>query len=373
MAKIIEMLLVHTRSSQYKFLLVEPAAKTPYPPLGLLKISSMLRDRHKGCKIFTQVGNAIPKGLRSPEKIFITSLFSWDWKHLINSINFYKWAFPDSEIIIGGISASLLSKEIFAHTGIKPHVGLYYDAEFYPPDYSLTFGRKKRASITFTTRGCINSCRFCSVKDLEPEFFVKDNWERDIAEEFPKIVFWDNNFLASPNFEKDCTKLYAINKKVDFNQGLDVHLLNEDRAKRLFKINLDPIRIAFDDIKYERHVLSAIHLAKKYSDKEIIVYVLYNFEDTPENLYYRIDLLNKQGVLSFPMEYRAPNKNTNKLPGPHWNTFLLRAFKLSLLFYYRKGMITKSQDSFYSIYGKNKSEFVPRLYEIYEYDKSLKR
>jgi hypothetical protein len=364
--------MILTRASKHEYLLVEPISKTPYPPLGLLKISSMLRDRNKDCRIFVQIGKGKPKGLNSPKKIFITSLFTWDWKPLIDTINFYKWSFPNSEIIVGGISASLLSKEIYSYTKIKPHVGLYNDAESYPPDYSLAFGRVNRLSITSTTRGCINACRYCSVKELEPDFYVKDNWENDIVEEFPRVLFWDNNFLASPNFDKDCTKLSKIKKKVDFNQGLDSRLLNEERAKRLFKIDLDPIRFAFDDIGYEKDILRAIQLAKKYSTREIIVYVLYNFMDTPEDLYYRINLLNRQGVLSFPMEYRAPTMFINKLPGIYWDTFLLRAFKLSLMFYYRKGMITLSRTSFRSIYGRNEREFVLKLYEIFEYDKSRK-
>lgn len=361
------------RGSKREYLLVEPIAKTPYPPLGLLKISSMLRDRDKGCRIFMQIGKGIAKGLHSPKKIFITSLFTWDWKPLIDTINFYKWSFPDSEIIVGGISALLLSNEIYNYTKIKPHVGLYNDAEFYPPDYSLTFGRENRLSITSTTRGCINACSYCSVKELEPDFYIKENWENDIVERFPRVLLWDNNFLASPNFDKDCAKLTTINKKVDFNQGLDARLLNEERAKRLFKIDLDPIRFAFDGLEYEKDILKAIQLAKKYSTREIMVYVLYNFKDTPEDLYYRINLLNRQGALSFPMEYRAPTMIVNKLPGIHWDTFLLRAFKLSLMFYYRKGMITLNRTSFHSIYGRNEREFVQKLYEIYEYDKAIKK
>lgn len=359
--------------SNYEFLLVEPVVKTPYPPLGLMKISSMLRDRYKGCKVNNQVGTASVSRLGSPDKIFITSLFTWDWKLLVDTINFYKWTFPDSEIEVGGIAASLLADDVLSLTGVRPHAGLYKDAEFYPPDYSATFGRKNGASITFTTRGCVKKCKFCSVSDLEPDYFVKENWENDIVSEFPRVIFWDNNFLASPNFERDCERILAFGKKVDFNQGLDARLLDEERAGRLFLIDLNPIRFAFDDVSYEADVLRAIRLARKHSTKEIMVYVLYNFQDTPQNLYYRINLLNKEGVLSFPMEYRSPTRSVSKLPGPHWNTFLLRAFKLTLLFYYRKGMITKSRDSFLSIYGRSEQEFVSRLYEIYSYDKSLKR
>ncbi|MGA3116959.1 MAG: hypothetical protein ABSF90_21270 [Syntrophobacteraceae bacterium] len=356
-----------------KFLLVEPISKTPYPPLGLMKIASMLKDKHKGCEIYTQVGNGIPERITSPDKIFITSLFTWDCVRLIESIKYYRWNFSDSEIVVGGIAASLLQDEIYSLTGIKPHIGLYDDAEFYPPDYSYDFGRSNLASITFTTRGCVNSCPFCNVRDLEPRFFVKQDWEKDVNIDFPSIVFWDNNFLASPNFARDCQKILSLNKRIDFNQGLDPRLLDEKAAKQLFKIHLDPIRFSFDGIGYEDAVVKSIRLAKKYSGREIAVYVLYNYQDTPEELYYRIDLLNREGALAFPMEYRFPSMKTQKLPGPYWNTFLLRAFKLTLLFYYRKGMITESRESFLSIYGHSEKEFISRLYDIYNYDKSIKR
>lgn len=359
-----------SRFSKRRFLLVEPVAKTPYPPLGLMKISSMLKDRHKGCEVISQVGNGNSRGDTGPDKIFITGLFTWDWKYLVESINYYKWLHPNSEIVVGGISASLLAEDVYSHTGIRPHVGLYEEAEMYPPDYSLTFGRKNGASITSTTRGCVRNCRFCSVRQLEPNFTARDDWEKDIVDEYASIVFWDNNFLASPNFERDCEKIVALGKKVDFNQGLDARRFDEEKAKLLFKMNLDPVRFAFDDVLYEEDILKAIRLAKKYTQKETMGYVLYNYEDTPEDLFYRIDLLNREGVLSFPMEYRAPNKDTVRFPGRHWNTFLLRAFKLSLLFYYRRGMITRSRESFRRIYGNGANQFVSRLYEIYEYDRT---
>ncbi len=359
--------------SNSNFLLVEPIAKTPYPPLGLLKISSMLKDKYKKCRVFSQIGKGIPNRGSSFDKIFVTSLFTWDWKPVVECIRFYQVNFPNSEILVGGIGASLIHDHIYSYTGIRPHVGLYHEAECYIPDYSMTFGRQNGASITFTSRGCPRNCEFCSVKQLEPTFFVRENWEKDIKQEYPRIILWDNNFLASPNFESDCRKIEKFNKKVDFNQGLDARLLTEERAKILFRINIDPIRLAFDDAKYENDILKAINIVKSHSNKEIMTYVLYNFRDTPEDLYYRINLLNKEGVLSFPMEYRAPTNKTSKIPGPNWNLFLLRAFKLTLIFYYRKGMITRSRESFESIYGKDEREFVSRLYEIYEYDKRLKR
>lgn len=361
------------KSLSLEFLLVEPVAKTPYPPLGLMKISTMLKRRYKGCKVFDQVGAGIPIGLSNPREIYITSLFTWDNDKVLNVIDYYQRRFPKTVINVGGIAASLRPEYIYSKSGIKPHIGLLEKAESCTPDYSLSFGRKHVSSITFASRGCVRKCKFCNVKTLEPRFFTKNDWEKDISPDLPSITFWDNNWLASPNFKSDCEKLYKIGKRVDFNQGLDARLYDEDKARLLSKINLDPVRFAFDDISYEQDVLRAIRLAKKVSNREIRVYVLYNFMDTPEDFFHRINLLNKEQVLAFPMEYRRPTEDKVKFPGPHWNTSLLRAMKLSLLFYYRKGMITESRQSFVSFYGKNPKRFIAKLYEIYKYDKSLRK
>jgi len=354
-----------------EFLLIEPIAKTPYPPLGLMKISSMLKSKYKDCCLFSQVGNKIPKEIKNPKEIYITSLFTWDLDKVVDSIRYYSRLFPSAKIKVGGIAASLYPEFISSKTGIQPHQGLLEEAEDYSPDYHQNFERKLNSSLTFTSRGCIRNCPFCTVRTVEPEFFTKNNWEEDICDSFPTVTFWDNNWLASPNIEKDCAKLIKLNKKVDFNQGLDARLYDENKARMLSKININPIRFAFDDISYEKYVLKAIRLAKKYSKNEIRVYVLYNFRDKPEDFFYRINLLNKEKVLSFPMEYRSATDIQKKFPGKHWNLPILRAIKLSLLFYYHKGMITESRQSFRNIYGRNQKTFINKLYKIYEYDKKI--
>ena len=355
-----------------QFLLVEPVAKTPYPPLGLMKISTYLKRRRKPCEVFNTVGDKIPSRLSKPLEIYVTSLFTWNLDKTIKCVQFYLDRFPRAKIHIGGIAASLLPDHIAAATGISPHVGLFEKAESYPPDYTMSFNRKVNASITFTSRGCPRKCRFCNVSTLEPEFFVKTNWERDICPDLPKIVFWDNNWLASPSFSSDCDKIKKLGKTVDFNQGLDARFYKESVAKEMSALKFDPIRFAFDDISHEPYVLRAIKLAKKYAQTEIRVYVLYNYKDTPEDFFKRISLLNRHGVLAFPMEYRKPTAARTRFPGPHWDTALLRGLKLSLIFYYRRGMITASRKSFQSIYGKTPKQFVSKLYQIYEYDKQLK-
>jgi hypothetical protein len=338
-----------------------------------MKIGSLLRREHKGCEITPVVGTNLATKICAPDAIYITSLFTWDLNKVVKCVQHYADKFPLADIHIGGIAASLLPEYVEKHTGIRPHIGLLEAAESCVPDYSLSFGRHINASITFASRGCPRKCPFCCVGVHEPVFVVREDWERDVAPDLPRIIFWDNNWLASPNFGKDCQKLRAMGKTLDFNQGLDARLYNEIAAKELSTLRIDPIRFAFDSSSSEKHVLRAIKLARKYSRVEIRVYVLYNFNDTPEDFYHRIDLLNRHRALAFPMEYRKPIPSSTKFPGNHWNAALLRALKLSLIFYYRRGMITESRSSFLSIYGKTPAQFVAKLYEIYEYDKTLKR
>ncbi|WP_333656091.1 hypothetical protein [Dissulfurispira sp.] len=245
-----------------QFLLVEPVAKTQYPPLGLIKISTMLRRQYPDCRIFTATGKDIPRGLYEPEDIYITSLFTWDINSVVDYILFCQMFFPDAKIRVGGIGASLIPKYIFEKTGTMPYIGLLGEAENCPPDYSLTFGRQLRSSITYTSRGCVRRCDFCCVPKLEPGYCSRNGWEQDINPDFPEITVWDNNFLASPLFEQDCKTLLKLNKKVDFNQGLDARLYNERRASMLHQVNVNPVRFAFDSMEYADDVLRAISLAK---------------------------------------------------------------------------------------------------------------
>lgn len=367
-------------------LLVEPAYNTPYPPLGLLKISTwhkregddvqLIRDApHSPTLDFFEENERCYKRLKDHyDIIYITSLFTYQAKYVIESIRYYKNRFPKAQIRVGGIMASLIPEYIKEKTGIKPHVGLLRGAENCPPDYS--WYPNLSYSISFTTRGCPNKCPFCAVRKHEPVFKVKENWREDIDITKRAIIFWDNNWLASPNFEKDVKRLMKFRKigitQVDFNQGLDCRLFDEGKAKLLSQIKIKPLRFAFDNCSEDGYIQKAIQLAQKYSFNDISVYVLYNFEDnndTPEYFYYRINEINRLGAWSYPMRYRPINSLNGQYVSNKWDKKLLRASKLSLMFYYTKGMITESREAFKNIYGNNANEFKHKLYEIYEKDK----
>lgn len=356
-----------------KILLVEPEYKTPYPPLGLMKISTW--HKQKGDLVdfvkFNPEGT-IPQN-NHYDLIYITSLFTYQTNEVIKAIRYCQRKYPHAEIKVGGLMASLLPDYVKEKTGITPHIGVLDGVEDCSPDYSLF--PDLRYSITFTTRGCKRRCKYCAVSSLEPIFFVKEHWERDIDPAKNKIIFWDNNWFFSPNFTKDIEKLKEINKPFDFNQGLDCRLFDSEKARLLAQTKIRPLRFAFDNPSQEGYIQDAIELAKKDGLKDIRVYVLYNTpdeNDTPEYFFYRINEINKLGALSFPMQFR-PLDIKRRYVSPNWNQALLRGLKLSVMFYYTKGMITKSRKAFTSFYGEDEKQFIDKLYKTYEHDKELRR
>lgn len=366
-----------------RILLVEPGYKTLYPPLGLLKISTWHKSKGDTVK-FIKLGTQKLDFLSNEDHydlIYITSLFTYQANEVIEAIQYCKDRYPYAEIKVGGILASLLPDYIKEKTGITPHIGLLPGAEDCSPDYNLLshpyyweIYPGLQYSITFTTRGCVRACKFCAVNKHEPFFSVKEDWEKDVDLNRSKIIFWDNNWLYSPNFYKDIEKVKKLNKPFDFNQGLDCRVFDAEKAQLLSQTRIDPLRFAFDSCSEEGYIQNAIKLAQRHGFKDIRVYVLYNSrdpDDTPEYFFYRINEINRLGALSYPMRFRPIDSIEKKYISPKWDTALLRGLKLILMFYYTKGMITKSREAFVRVFGNNAQQFKEKLYRIYEYDRQL--
>jgi len=373
-------------------LLVEPPYKTIYPSLGLMKISTWLKKKGHNvdfvkhdiidCKNGFLKGNYIYSTYKKKyDEIYITSLFTYYFNELVDTVNFYRRNYKTATIKVGGIAASLNPDLIYEKTGIKPHIGLMDKkdkAEYCNPDYSLYSNLDY--SITFTSRGCKNKCAFCCVSKHEPEFIVKDNWIDDINMRFSKIIFWDNNWFQSPNLCKDIRNLHDLKSKgiknIDFNQGLDCRLFTKEIAKELKGLPISPLRFAFDNITDDGFIQRAIELARENEFKDIRVYVLYNSmmkQDTPKEFYYRIKEINKLAAASYPMRF-MPLTSLNLQQcynhlSNNWEKDILRAIKLTLMFYYSEGLISDKRDAFKDIYGNSFNTFYNKMKMIYQSDK----
>ncbi len=154
---------------------------------------------------------------------------------------------------------------------------------------------------TFTTRGCIRHCSFCAVPIIEGDFRELDSW-------IPKRIVCDNNLLASSrkHFDRVIDSLKHISG-VDFNQGLDIRLLNDHHLERLKELDKPKLRFAWDDIKEETVVIDTLNKVVNagFAKSRITVFVLIGNSDTPEDALYRLvtirDILR---VMPFPMRFQ---------------------------------------------------------------------
>ena len=104
-----------------------------YPPLGLMKLSTFHKMRNDEVHF---VYGCIPLrdlfDLREHyDRIYITTLFTFQWERTIQTINHYKnLVFEDTcEVFVGGIMASLLREEVYKATGIYPVKGVIRSPE----------------------------------------------------------------------------------------------------------------------------------------------------------------------------------------------------------------------------------------------------
>ena len=175
---------------------------------------------------------------------------------------------------------------------------------------------------------------------------------------------------------------------VDFNQGIDSRLITDANMEKLSEVNIYPLRIAFDHWKLKDIYEKSIKTAVDKGIKSLSNYLLYNFEDKPEELYHRlrlnVDLCEEldASIYSFPMKYHPINdkeffKNRDFI-GKHWNRKFIRAIQAVLNS--TKGKIGRGVEFFEEAFGRNVDEFMrilwmPETFIIYRriYDADLRK
>lgn len=319
-----------------KVLLVEPTYYSNFPPLGLLKLASYHRSRGNQVKLV----RGIEEDLNfNPDLIEVTSLFTYAWKPVHEAIEFYHSKYRGTRMRIGGIYASLKHRRIKSFFPfIDVHIGLFKEADNYIPAYDLLADvekwRKWDSTILFTSRGCIRNCPFCVVPKLEGKIHATiENLERYIYPTHKRIILWDNNFFASPNWRMILHALRDIGLPVDFNQGIDCRLIDDEKAQMIADLKTSIIRTAFDNINEKESIVDAVESLSQSGirKRKIFVYCLYNFYgkkyggDVPATFFERIKLIAELGCVSYPMRYEPLTAiEKNQFVSPLWTDAQLK-------------------------------------------------
>ena len=399
-------------------LLIEPSYKNKYPPLGLMKLSQYHGPRGKGDNVRFIKGEDHSVLTTAWDRIYVTTLFSFEFARIAQSIDFAIYAANGNadRVFVGGIAVSLMHERFVAEPrwkGVRfipgllnkaPAISLQldeYSEELYAdddggipiedliPDYgileqiSYTYPVRD-AYFTYATRGCIRNCSFCGVPKLEGAQRDTNSLAaivHGIDQLYgPKkdLVLMDNNVVASPRFHDLIAEIrdlgfvpgakikngrVPVQRRVDFNQGVDARILCKSPiyAKELSTICIRPLRIAFDHFGLRGPYERAVRYAHEFGLSELSNYMLYNFHDTPGDLYTRMSLnvkLNEElgiRIWSFPMRYQPTNLPSRSHVAEHWTRYQLRS--LQLILQATHGVVTGEPDFFRRAFGETTGDF----------------
>ena len=153
-----------------------------------------------------------------------------------------------------------------------------------------------------------------------------------------------------------------LQRYVDFNQGLDARLLTDEKMRILSVLPLRPFRLAYDDINSTTDYMRAFKIAYHHGVRHFSNYMLYNYEDTPEDFWQRaynnIKLYNEYpdvNAFSFPMKYAPIDMTDRTYIGANWNKKYLAS--MNIILNVTKGVIVKEMDFFIRAYGETQQEF----------------
>ena len=304
-----------------KILLVEPEFPIPaksknhsnFLPIGLLKLASYYRK--KGNKIKLIRGNHAA-GFK-PDRILITSLFTYWSKYIKYSVQFYKKKYPLARVEVGGIYATLMPKHCKEYTGCdKVFIAQHKGADKCMPAYDLV---DVDYQIIHGMRGCNRKCPFCGIWKLEKE---SHKTAKQIKKEIcsNRIIFYDNNMLVNPHIEEILEMLAntKYNNKVihcECQSGFDGRILMQKPylAKLLKKARFENIRVAWDFVYSPTScnlVKSWIKILENagYNRRNIFVFMIYNWDYEFEIMESKRQFCYELGVQISDCRYRPLNQ-----------------------------------------------------------------
>ena len=254
-------------------------------------------------------------------------------------------------------------------------MGFYKGAMFVPPnEYNIAIRNlRKNTNNKAYTRKIYKLVHSLFSKRLKGQkaqelYDILDKYELLKIETVTKKNILLAHKSIKPIYEKYRDK-YPKQRYVDFNQGTDARYVTDEIMKLMSEIPIYPLRIAFDYWGMKKQYENAVRLASKYNITRLSNYLLYNFKDRPEELYYRmklnVDLSEELSIhiYSFPMKYIplfGEEAKHRKYIGKKWNKKFIRA--IQSISNATRGIVPPGRSFFEKAFGKDVEAYIELLY-----------
>lgn len=169
---------------------------------------------------------------------------------------------------------------------------------FNDPGGEFTPGMYLKKGVTTTTRGCIRKCEFCFVPKREGKI--------RLLEIKPGHIIQDNNLMAAPmEHIRKVFEMLKTQSGVIFLGGIDVRLLNEEKAELFKGLKIECIYMAYDSEEQYKYLVRACRLLDPLKQARKACYVLVGYEnDSPEKAEERLRKAYYAGCYPYMMFYR---------------------------------------------------------------------
>lgn len=270
-----------------------------FPNLPLMKLSAWHKRNGDTVEWYNQLFHSVGKPF---DRVYMSKVFSFtpDFPYYINA----------DEVIKGG-SGYCISLENGKEVYHKENDGqLPYEIEHIYLDYSLYPELTKDTAYGFMSRGCPRGCDFCHVEAKEGRKSYK---VADLSEFWrgqKNIVLLDPNPIACKEWKDILQQLIDSGAWVDFSQGVDIRLMNKEKAEMIKRIKVKNIHFAWDRYDDKEKILSKFKEFKEisgYGYQMLTVYMLCNFDTTFEQDLERVYTLRELGYNPYVMLYNKEN------------------------------------------------------------------
>ena len=236
-----------------------------YPNLPLMKLSAWHKSQGDSVEWYEPFKGLLQKY----DKVYMSKVFSFTED--------YQFPIYAEKVERGGSGYAIYLEDGHEVYDKAKDKNLPDEIEHIYPDYSIYAEQTKDTAFGFLTRGCPRGCFFCHVGTKEGLCSRK---VADLSEFWrgqKNIEILDPNILACKDWKDLLQQLIDSKAQVNFNQGLDIRMMTEEKAKMLSQIKTIELHFAWDRIEDKEMIqpkFKAFREVSKVSPHNLHVYVL---------------------------------------------------------------------------------------------------